>query len=335
MPAPFPLHDAQIHTTLAAIAYAGDTLNGASPSPAELRTAIKEQIYLRPGYATGTDWSMIWGPVETKATDNLAYMAFNKSTRTIALCLRGTTTQTLSRFEDVPTSQTAFPTGNTQGATVSTEFLAGLDRLLSITDPYTKDTIANNINTFSRNNPVARVVVNGHSQGAALVPMMMLALRDGHAQSPKISHPVSGFAIAPPTSGNPAFAQLVNTSLDCWFIVNPLDIVPLGYASIEDVLDKDIPEKPSFGEYPVILAIIDTALLAVDLSKPWAQPAQRHVTKKIQTHTGFFSDIAVQHNHNSYLALLGAPQTDVGDPSPFSVAAIAPISNGAYDLPPR
>lgn len=316
----FPLHDAQVQMTLASIAYAGDQIDHANPREPQLRAAIKEQLYNRPKYATCGDWMPIWGPVETSGTDNLTYVAYNKSDHTVSVCLRGTTTQFLSRLEDIPTSQTAFPESNTSGATVSTEFLGALKKILTATDRFTKDTIAGTITTFADNNPVSRVTVNGHSQGAALTPMMALALQQGAFGSPAISLPVSGFAFAPPTSGNPGFAALVGQRLDCWFVVNPLDVVPLGYCCIGDVIKKGIPEPmkdTTWGHWAEVEAAVHAAEAAAALSGPWAQPAQRAILPKVPLTGDIWDLVGDQHNHNSYLCLLGAPQTDVGDPSPF------------------
>ena len=58
-PAKLPLEDAQIQATLASIAYAGDTLNGAEPSLAELHAAINHQLTTEPTYATGLNWHLV------------------------------------------------------------------------------------------------------------------------------------------------------------------------------------------------------------------------------------------------------------------------------------
>ncbi len=313
----FPLKDAQVQATLAAIAYAGDTLNGAEPTPAELHAAIGHQLACRPHYATGQDWHLVWGPVESGLYDNLVYAAWNPGDGTLAISIRGTTSQTLSRFEDVPRYQATYPGPKGSAAMVSGPFLEGLKSVLKLADLWHGKTLAAFYADFASQVTIKRVMVNGHSQGAALVPMMMLALTDGLAGAPKVGQTVQGFAVAPPTSGNAAFADIVNARCDCWFIVNPKDVVPLGYDAMLDVIAKGIPEQLSGLEYEAVKLIIEGLN---DYVHPgaWTQPAQRATLEGVTiVGEGFFAQIGDQHNHNAYLHKLGAPQTDVGDPSFF------------------
>lgn len=86
-------------------------------------------------YATGKDWSLVCGPIKTKSTDNRAYIAKNTVDGSFAVCLRGATTQFLSRKEDIPTGQTTFPNGNCISATVGAEFYSALYAMITATDP--------------------------------------------------------------------------------------------------------------------------------------------------------------------------------------------------------
>lgn len=344
----FPIATAQVQTTLAALAYAADTRGYSLPPKllGEKDTYGKEiqnkrtrkfpsmdvvkariQAQLASGkYATGTDWSLVWGPIETTWTDNLVYIAKNSVDGALAVCLRGTTTEFLSRVEDIPTGQTTFPNGNKIGATVGTEFYNALHEILNATDPVIGTTIfgylAGNITKGQT------VYVNGHSQGAALVPMAMCALKNGWNIHIGIAANFKGFAIAPPTSGNPIFSQWVNDNLDCWFIVNPLDIVPLGYADIANVSKDDILGPLPGGWEGIILgAAIDIVEGDAYVSGPWAQPSQRAITHRVPLTVGtFLTMIGDQHNHNSYLHLLGAPQisNDAAGTSPMTGAVTPP-----------
>lgn len=315
----FPLADAQTFATLAAIAYAGDMEKDANPTIEELHKAINTQLKDRPHYATGDDWSLAWGPVESTSSDNLVFAAYRADTQTLAVVIRGTTTQTWSRFEDIPRSQTSFPTGDQTGAAVSSEFLAGLGSVLNLKDTKHDQTLSQFFSTCSVQMPVSNVAVCGHSQGAALTPMMMFALQQGLAGAPKVGVPVRGYAIAPPTSGNPAFAQLANTELDCWFVVNPRDIVPLGYDRMSATFEDGIPTYPSLAEMPEVIAAVEAANVIADIAGKWAQPTRRAVLpNEMELNVSFFEQIGDEHNHNTYLHLMGAVQTDVGDPSPFA-----------------
>ena len=312
----FPLKDAQVHGTLASIAYAGDTLNDDNPTIEALHGAINHQLNSRPHYATGHDWKLVWGPVESRKHDNLLYAAYEPSTGTLALSIRGTTGQTLSRFEDIPRYFSTFPDGD---AKVSGPFLAGMTSALGLTDKWHGKTFAGFYADFIKTSTVNTVVVNGHSQGAALVPMMMVALQRGLVGAPKVSQPVKGFAYAPPTSGNQAFADIVNAECDCWFIINPKDVVPLGYNAMMDVVDKGIPEELHGFEWGAVKLLIEGLNAYVDPSE-WAQPVQQaHLQGVTLVGEGFFAQIGDQHNHNAYLTKLGVTGTDVGDPSAFPV----------------
>jgi hypothetical protein len=314
----FPLSDAQVFATLAAIAYAGDEKNNANPSIETLHGSIARQLNARPTYATAHDWHLSWGPVESRIGDNLIFATYNEKSETLAIVFRGTTSQTWSRFEDIPRSQTLFPAGNSTGAAVSTQMLEGLRAVLKVADKWEGETLAQFFMRFSKTTALSKVVVCGHSQGAALTPMMMLALQEGLLGAPKVDIPVSGFAIAPPTSGNPEFAAMADDVLDCWYVINPLDIVPLGYNRMSDVYEKGIPEPLGFLEKPGIEFAVAAVNLIAEHAGTWAQPSRQAYLPEIhEVSSGFLEQVGDQHNHNSYLHLLGAVETDVGDASPF------------------
>lgn len=325
----FPLADAQVHATLASIAYAGDTLNGAEPTLDALHAAINHQLNCTPQYPTKTDWTLVWGPVETAFTDNLVFAAFDRATRTLAFVIRGTTGQTLSRFEDVPRYQAPFPALKGP-AMVSGPFLGGLHRMLDTQDKWQGKRMKEFYDSFNAAIPLNAVTVTGHSQGAALVPMLMVALQEGLLGAPKPACPVKGFAFAPPTSGNAAFAAHVDATCDCWFIINPKDVVPLGYDAMSDVVTKGIPETLTFPERQEVEVLIDALNLYVRPDH-WAQPKQQALLEGVTLEgQGFFAQIGAQHNHNAYMTKLGVPGTSVGDPSVF------PVSNPpVVTIPPQ
>lgn len=316
----FPLADAQVQGTLASIAYAGDTLNNADPSLDQLHGAINTQLNCRPQYATKTQWKLVWGPIQAKKYDNLMFAAYDHSTSTLAISLRGTTSQAWSRFEDIPYYLSNFPDPNSDTAQVSGPFLAGATSMFAETDQWQNMTLAQFYAHFTQHAPVKEVIVNGHSQGAALVPLVMIALQNGLIGAPKVTQQIRGFAYAPPTTGNQGFADIVNNTCDCWFIVNPKDVVPLGYNAMKDVIDKDIPEKLKGLERESVKLLIDGLNLYVD-PDDWAQPTQRAILEGVTLSSGgLFSQIDDQHNHNAYLTKLGVMGTDVGDPSSFPIS---------------
>lgn len=329
----FSISDAQVYATLAAVAYAGDTLNDADPSLETLRTAINHQLDDKPTYATGSDWSLVWGPIETDWTDNLMYVAVNKDTGTMAVVLRGTTTQALSRFEDVPRSFRHFPDPNGT-ARVSGPFLDGVERMLAARDTWQGSTFGEFYKAHAADLNVKDVVVTGHSQGASLVPIMMLALKHGLNGAPQLAPSIRlrGFAIAPPTSGDPEFAGIVNAQCNCWFVINPKDILPLGYNAMYSAITDGIPIELNEAEKILFEVLIDGLNLLIEPSA-WAQPSQRAILESSVTDAGLLDQIGQQHNHNSYLTKLGVASIDVGDPSPFAVCLDPKITfpNGTAD----
>ena len=327
---PFPLKAAQVQATLASIAYAGDTLNGAHPSLTELHSHISHELNCGTSYATGTEWSLVWGPVVTNWTDNLLFAALNAHTKQLAIVIRGTTGQTLSRLEDVPRYQAPFPDPKGKSM-VSGPFLEGLKLMLAAKDKWHNKNLKAFFDHVAVKMDVTSVVVTGHSQGAALVPMMMVALQEGLQGAPKLSLPVTGFAFAPPTSGNRGFAEYVDATCDCWFVINPKDVVPLGYDAMSDVISKGIPEDLHGLERDAVAEIIK-GLNGLVHPDRWAQPKQQALLEAVTlTSGGFFGQIDEQHNHNGYIAKLGAQGTDVGNPSPFPVSdpPVVHIPDGA------
>lgn len=325
----FPLKDAQIQMTLAAMAYLGDydekthTIPPVSAVTKALHDALPDK-----GFATDGAWTLEWGPIQTTGTDNLVFVVRNETDKTLSVCLRGTTTQWLSRFEDLPTSQTKFPTANTTGAKVSTEFFGGLTEMLAAKDPVLgiglHDYIISQVQAGYHT-----VFVNGHSQGAGLVPMMMAALQLGWSGRAPLTATVKGFAFAPPTSGNPEFAAWVDQALDCWFVINPLDMVPLGYANIEDVLTKNIPGPLTLEEEAYIPALVYAAADFAAAVGTWAQPSRQALTQKMhELDEGFFDMVGDQHNHNTYLVMLGATPL-----IPFGQKGASPFAPGSIPLP--
>ena len=314
--------------TLAALAYAADTKDKKPdhyPPMSVVKARITAQLNSNE-FKAGDTWSVIWGPVQTPLTDNLVYVAQNSTDGALAVCLRGTSTEFLSRLEDLPTGQTPFPPGNTSAAKVSVEFHEALSEMLHATDPATGTTLQAGLAGEAKQG--GTVYVNGHSQGAALVPMMMFALKDGWNKIPGIAATFQGFAFAPPTSGSPGFAALVNTSLDCWFVINPLDIVPLGYDAIANMTKDNIPGPvPGGWEGYAIDKLVKYANHIALKAGAWAQPARQAHTQKVpldQMH--FFDQIGGQHSHNSYLYLLNSPQiaNDAAGPSPMTGPLTAP-----------
>jgi len=291
----------QIMMTLSAIAYVDDTSKDPTTIGNKISTELKHK-----SYATDKNWHLVWGPVIGAEHDNLAYVA--QCGDQMAVVLRGTTADPWSIIEDIPTGQTQFP-GAPPRPMVSLEFRHdGRDELLDA-QASTGSTL---VDFLQRADP-ATLYVTGHSQGGGLTPMMMAALQIA------LSRGVEGHAFAPPTSGNPEFANWIGNNHKCTFYINPLDIVPLGYAAIKDIATKGIPlDIPLTEEGAEVALAAEAAATAADLVGPWQQPATQIILPSVPIYPiipgnpGFWDKFkaaaGAQHAHNNYLSLLGAPQ---------------------------
>ena len=293
--------------TLAAIAYGGDSH---PTNQADAQKAIHD-LLLNPNFATQNQWKRVWGPIITSGTDNLCFVA-QKGTE-FAIVLRGTVMTWDSWKEDIPESQSPYPWYG--GLKVSTSFLQALDEMM--TTPYEGLKL---VEYFNSVNP-SKIYVTGHSQGGGLTPMMM-----GMVHS-VFNQPAEGHAFAPPTSGDPAFAQWIDSLGTCYLYSNPLDLVPLGYADMQDVYEKGIPiPVPNDFDGKIIKHIVGDAIETANKAGQWQQPtpnttplvAHPYQPSRFSWLQEFADAVEGQHNHNSYLYLLGAYQPVDGSASPLA-----------------
>lgn len=325
-----PYTPQQVQMTLAAIAYADDkTFFGIRDySLAEIGRKIANELqgdHTHMGkpyaYATGKDWRLAWGPVFGTTDDNLMYVAEEIATTNLSIVLRGTVEQVLSFWEDVPTGQLAFGNGAPGDAMVSDHFLEALNGLLATADS-SGATLEQYLQNAVSDGRSRTIYVTGHSQGGGLTSMMLAwAANAGKGWSGAGQLAFKGYAFAPPTSGNPAYANWINASFDLVSVVNCLDIVPFGYAAIDRIRPDNVPEPvPHWQGFLDLWAILDVAAgLAADAGQ-WQQPSNQLKLgpEKLPSTMSYLSQVGGQHNHNSYLYLLGAPQVyNVGTASPL------------------
>ncbi len=300
--------DAQM-MTLCAISYVaeGQTIS-------QIKESIEAEL-AKPSYATGGKWQLVWGPAKTpdKQGDNLVYIAGDKDSGKLAIVLRGTVSDSLeSWLEDLPTALDLYPWGGATPIKVSNHFLDAINDIVMLRDPTTEVSFSG----FVSNLLSSEIYVTGHSQGGGLAPML-----HGYVKNHLGAKSIASYTFAAPTSGSVGFAQFVDETLQSSRIVNPLDIVPYGYAAMPEIWEKGIPTKDELPE-DVIKGAVEAWELATKL-KPgdFGQP-QKCVERLPATHdprpgASYYQRVEAQHNHNSYLYLMGAPQTDIGDPSPL------------------
>lgn len=301
---------AGVQMTLSAIAYAGG-----DGTMSVIKTAIEKELKIK-DYATRATWKLVWGPVRSSKGDNLMYVAQNtRLTSQYSVVIRGTVLDPSSIWEDLDVPLTNF--GYVPGQ-VSEGFNEGFTWLIGTPDP-------NNgtLQSFLVNAAVAhdiQVLVSGHSQGGALAVMMLawiVAGSSGWGAANTIS--AQGYTFAGPSAGDAKFSSYFDKSATCWRVVNPLDVVPYGYANLPGLIIDEVPTKVPLAVDGLIVA---AELYLVKKGYIYAQPPTQETLRKVQippssgaTVSQYKSQVGEQHNHNSYLYLLNVKETDIGDPS--------------------
>jgi len=306
---------AQILMTLSALAYVEDTApkkGDPAPSLAVVKSALTAELRKK-HLATQNQWQLAWGPIQYNPTRNLVYVAHQKHTNTYAVVLRGTVGSMYSFREDIPTSQTAFGYGLPKKARVSTEFDKAFQGILSTPDPKTNTLLGDYLRSTALSSGPLNLYVTGHSQGAGLASMMTAWAHMDLENWGDHKHKITNYTFAAPSTGNPTFAKWINDNTESYMVVNPLDIVPHGYASVGEVLKQGIPSRVPF-DWSLVVGAADILTL---ITGPWAQPNIQVKLPTVPMKGPYLTQVGGQHNHNSYLYLLNAPQTDVGDRSPL------------------
>ena len=294
---------ANIMMTLSGIAYVGED----SGQLSQIKTNIIAELATL-GYATKRQWGLVWGPVIFKGTDNLIYVV-RQGVSTYAIVMRGTVPDFASAWEDIPTSQADFSVHSGAGAMVSAPFLNALAGMVAQREKPSKLTLLQFLLNTIAKTPGATIYVTGHSQGGGLAPMMLGWLTRA-AKTWKTR--LIGYSFAGPTSGNPAFAQWIDNNATLFRVVNPLDVVPYGYAAIGDIIPNNIPTKVT---NPGDKLCLDETLWTIGqmlywFVGAWAQPSSQQTlpAKPAPARLNLLDQVGQQHHINSYLYLLGAPQ---------------------------
>ncbi len=206
------------------------------------------------------------------------------------------------------------------------------------------------------------IYVTGHSLGGALATVVGLWLADTAAKwvlrPDKVNFKT--YTFASPTVGNQDFVSYYNgqtanaqVQWQAFRVYNEQDAIPFAYANLIGIPTDGVPYSFLFGvELALVLAGIATALAqagvsyvqvgtraagtAVGLnndppSAKWAPPC----SSKVDHWTDLSCWVGYEHDHNTYLFLLGAPTLDIPQRAvdtasvaatplqPFAQAAIA------------
>lgn len=307
---------AGIQMTLSTIAYAGENADYKAT-----KTAIENEL-AKSQYATGGNWKLVWGPGITDK--NLMYVAQNQlNPNRYSLVIRGTDFDFFSNIkEDFWVSQVKYPYATSANGTpmVSHGALFGLQNLQKAIDPGTGQTLEDYLKMLIARSSVD-LIVTGHSLGGCLASLALIWLYDTiptwgiNANNVQLS----GYTFAAPTAGNSDFANYFNAKVgsNCFRVVNPLDVVPHGWAGLLSVIFKRIPTNvPLFIDSVIIGAILYLKCKGWSYQQLNTETPLRKV--QIPSSVNYLTQVEDQHDGNSYLYLLGAPQTDLSPPSPLS-----------------
>jgi len=316
------LLNGQIAMTLSSLAY--DT-------PSNIQNLLQNK-----SLATKGEWDVVWGPCVKES--NLMFVAKKKDSNEYMVTIRGTIASAWSIFEDADSfSIVKFPWPyNHDDKYISSGMSDGWDHLNAMKDSNTSKHLYEFVSAIPDH---SYVYVTGHSQGGGLATVMAFFLHDNfNAKKHIIPYTMAG-----ETAGNPAFAHAYNIRFDKQDdtaglrFFNNIDIVPKGFsdmASIKSLYGTEPPFVGCPGSFDVLIDSLIKILPTYEQPKTGVSLPGPHVPIDGTVHwynrrSLFISELEIQHNHLTYLTLLGAPLT-AGAPAvwpPTSIKAPGILSS--------
>jgi len=263
--------------------------------------------------ATGTDWSVVWGPAVSEFSSNLMYVAYNATLDTYAVAIRGTLFSLslgclLDLYEDFDVCSTvpwSYPP--TDGAVIAAGTSAGLNDLLRITSGGQKleDYLSG---VVSADTPLW---VTGHSLGGCLATVLAPYLQNALNPDGSTGVVVTPYTFAGPTAGNQSFADFYTGLFgDANRYFNTLDLVPMAWQDLDGMKDLFAGGPACPFEMEVVIDLVKGWLDLRGVS--YAQPgAGTPLTGTVRAGDSWFAEVGHQHNHNTYLRLLGVPRSEL------------------------
>jgi triacylglycerol lipase len=310
--------DQAIMMTLSAIAYQSD-----------IAGQLKNKTY-----ATGGDWSLVWGPVQNDY-GNLAFVVRSASTGNFALVIRGSLiTFTWAALENwfydldvlLQSSWPYFP--NASGAMVSNGTYWQAYGLASTT--WGGQTLASFLMNFVPRS--ATLYVTGHSLGGNLATVLASWISALRGPAPGQQDPnTRPYTFAAPSPGNTVFASAYNARFpNSWRYWNVLDVVPNAWDNLPNIGSI----YDDYGLYtPVAVLISVDSMYGALLASEAAYDSYYQQTNGNGTSIGtnwqmfvdWYTEVGFQHGHNTYLGLLGAPPVKDSLLPELTAEAIGPI----------
>jgi hypothetical protein len=346
---PYDPNLAQVLMTLSALAYLGER-----PLPSELTDHHQQRIadlltaeLANASYATASAWELAWGPALT--VGNMMFVAQRTGTNDYALVIRGTDWSFLIDWvEDLDILQlVSFPYVRTSDPTVriAKGTMEGLNALSGMTAPAPALPNQQPMSALQFINSRAmaaqgdlNVYVTGHSLGGCLASVTGAWLQFQTAQWQHTGDTgvnVTIYTFAGPSAGNRSFATYCDQTFpDAFFrVYNEYDVVPRGWQELHVPTQWYVPAP----DCPLVVKGAAVGLQVAIAHDIYTQAGEAHQLPGT-TNPGFagsfWTQLGYQHDQNTYLGLLGAPQIDLSATTiaraatgPNSFAAMIPKLN--------
>jgi hypothetical protein len=302
--------------TLASLAYVNEN------NSAYIKDSLIVQLSNQ-NYATGGAWKLAWGPALSSDKANMMYVVKDtvQNPDMYAIAIRGTDWCFLTNIEQDILVYDLVPytySGNINDS-ISQGSSSGLTTLLSLRDPVTHKTFVEYLNVLQRPQPGTKhdLFITGHSLGGALATVLTSWFLDKGYGS---LFNIKSYTFAAPMVGNAGYVQHFNNIIsasnsESHRVINPNDIIPRFVGDIDSILLQQIPIKLPLS--------IETALIAIyayftseGILYYHVGQAQYLGTKQTTgCSSGSYFDqyecwVGFEHDHNTYLTLLGAPETN-------------------------
>src|ERR1043166_12348 len=203
-----------------------------------------------PAGAANGPWKLCWGPAANNGT--LGYVS-QGTDGTYALAFRGTDVDgsISGAFENVLEDANGLflvPWLYPQQVGAPLQVTAGINGALALaiamTDPTTDVSLLDYLRGLAKSGPLD-LMVTGHSLGGALTVVATAWLNDQLAKVGPVNFKLWPHTFACPTMWNQQFATMFAQSFTYYAAVNTNDIVPMGWANLDDVLATFPPPGPS------------------------------------------------------------------------------------------
>ncbi|MEO8666455.1 MAG: hypothetical protein ABI462_13270 [Ignavibacteria bacterium] len=299
--------------TLASLAYQNEN------DPVQIRDSLIIQL-ANTNYATGGKWTLDWGPALSSDQSNMMYVVKDASTEPdrYTLAIRGTDWCFPFNWEEDlgAIDFSKYPYGGS-GDSISYGALQGLTTLLALRDSATNKTLVSYLNDISASKN--QMYITGHSLGGMLATVMSAWFLDNGYGS---KFNLKTYTYAAPSAGNPQFkdhyTQIFNgANAESHRVENPKDLVHYFQGDLQYVIDNAIPTS--------IPLSVDVVLIAIKTYFQSNGMEYVHVGERFALGTTNPTDcnyapftiddyacwVSYEHTTTTYLALLGAPITNV------------------------